>query len=63
MRKGDKLPSPMNKPLSGIELFDFGLGQDIEGCDTKDGAKGKVEEVERTNHYSVNPSLWNTGGV
>ena len=38
MRKGDKLPSPMNKPLSGIELFDFGLGQDIEGRDTNNNA-------------------------
>lgn len=44
MREGKKLPSPTNKLLSRIELFDFGLGQDREDTDPKNGIKGKNKQ-------------------
>ena len=43
-----KLPP---RRLLGIELFDFGLGQDIESGDTKKGTNGKIEQIEGRNHY------------
>ena len=41
--KVTQLPPPTNMTLSGIELFDLRLRQDIQGDNSKNSAKGKVE--------------------
>ena len=51
-----QLPPPTNITLSGIELFDFRSRQDIQGGNSKNSAKRKVEEIEGSNHHSVNPT-------
>ena len=36
-----------------MELFDFGLGQDIQGSNSKNGTKGKIEEIQGGNHHMI----------
>jgi len=37
-----------------IELYNFGLRQNIERSNTKNGTKGKIKQVQRANHHSAN---------
>ena len=46
----------MNKKLLGIELFDLRLRQDIERSNGKNGAKGKIEQIESSNDHSTDPT-------
>ncbi|MFX1284688.1 MAG: hypothetical protein ACFFB5_13600 [Promethearchaeota archaeon] len=43
--------------ILSIELFNFGLDQDIEGSNTKNDTKGKIEQVGGTNDHSANTTI------